>query len=109
MANQNQIVRNIKLDSASLEAAMGALQGVEGIDALEQVGPQRLRITYDVTRTGWGALLEKLKAADAEPAGGLFARWRNDWRDFQEQNMRDNLRHQPACCSKPPAGAGRKD
>lgn len=108
MTSEVQMVRSIKLDATAMQSASDVLQGIEGVDAVEQTAPQKLRITYDVTRTGWSALLEQLKGVGAYNQSGVLARWRDGWRDFAEQNMRDNLRHQPACCSKPPVGAGRK-
>ncbi len=108
MSSETQIVRSIKLDAAAVQSASDALQGIEGVDAVEQATPQKLRVTYDVTKTGWGALCEQLKSVGAYTQGGMLARWRDGWRDFEEQNMRDNLHHLPACCSKPPIGAGRK-
>lgn len=108
MTSETQMVRSIKLDTAAMQSASETLRVIEGVDAVEQTAPQKLRVTYDVTRTGWIALCEQLKSIGAYSQSGMMARWRDGWRDFQEQNMRDNLRYQPACCSKPPVGAGRK-
>lgn len=108
MTGETQMVRSIRLDAAAMQSASEALQGIDGVDAVEQTAPHKLRVTYDVTRTGWIALCERLKAAGAYGQSGMLARWRDGWRDFEEQNMRENLRHQPACCSKPPVGAGRR-
>jgi len=108
MVNATQVVRSIRLGAAVVEAASDALRRMEGVDAVEVATPRKLRVTYDVTRTGWGALCEQLKSVGAYEPSRLRGRWRDGWREFQEQNMRDNLSHRPACCSKPPAGAGRR-
>jgi hypothetical protein len=108
MTSETRMVRTIKLDTTSLQPVVELLQGLEGVDVVEQTAPQKLRITYNFSRIGWGTLCEQMKSIGAYKQSGMLNRWRDGWRDFKEQNMRDNLRHQPACCSKPPVGAGRK-
>jgi len=102
------MVRTIKLDTTSLQPTVEFLRGLEGVDVVEQTAPRRLRITYHFNRIGWGTLCEHMKSSGAYQQGGMLSRLRDGWRDFMEENMRDNLRHQPACCSKPPVGAGRR-
>jgi hypothetical protein len=108
MASESQMVRTIKLDTTNLQPAVELLQGLEGVEVVEQSAPQKLRVTYNISKTGWGTLCEHIKSIGAYKQSGMLNRWRDVWREFTEQNMRDNLSHQPACCSKPPAGAGRK-
>lgn len=104
MANANQMVVKLKVNVDTLQVAGEVLREINGVDKVEQLTPQRLRITYDVNQTGWAVLCERLQEAGVYAQTGLLARWRDNWREFIEQNMRDNLRHTPACCSKPPAG-----
>lgn len=106
MAKANQMVVKLTLTAETLPVASEALRELPGVDKVEQMTPQRLRITYDVTHTDWATLRERLQAVSAYSQTGLLARWRDGWRELLEQNMRDNLRHKPACCSKAPAGGG---
>jgi hypothetical protein len=106
MANANQMVVKLKISAETSQVAGEALRQIKGVGKVEQITPHRLRITYDVNQTGWAMLRERLQETGAYAQAGLLARWRDGWREIIEQNMRDNLRHTPACCSKPPAGAG---
>jgi hypothetical protein len=106
MTNANQFVVKLKVTAETSKIASETLREIKGVDKVELITPQRLRITYDVNHTGWATLRERLQAVGAYPQSGLLVRWRDGWREFIEQNMRDNLRHTPACCSKPPVGGG---
>lgn len=106
MVNPNQNVLKIKLTDSISKSMSAALNDIDGVDKLELIPPQYLRITYDVTKTTWMALREQLQSQGVYSHTGILMRWRDGWRDFLEQNMRDNLQHKPACCSKPPAGGG---
>jgi len=102
------MVLKVAVAAGMLPAAVEVLRQAEGVETVEPTGPRRLRLTYDVSRTGWSTLREDLRGIGAYSPTGLLARWRNAWREFREQNVRENLRHTPACCSKPPPGAGRR-
>ncbi len=102
---QQQVVRTLELadESASLRASE-LLRGLNGISKVE-VEKQQLHITYDITRTNWSVICAALMNAGLYSRKGFIARWRDSWRDQLDQNMRDNLTHKAACCSKPPPGA----
>ncbi|MBI1425117.1 MAG: hypothetical protein GC149_16845 [Gammaproteobacteria bacterium] len=106
MANANQMVVKLKITADSSQAIGEVLSEIKGVVKVEQMTPQRLRITYDVNQTGWAMLRGRLQKAGVDTQKSLFTRWRDNWREFIEQNMRDNLRHTPACCSKVPVGGG---
>lgn len=106
MANENQMVVKVKVNVDQSQAAGAALHEIKGVDKVELMAPQRLRITYDVNLTNWSELRACLQSLGAYAQTGLLAHWRDSWREFIEQNMRANLHHRPACCSKPPVGAG---
>lgn len=106
MANPNQKVVKMKVSSGQMQVVIESLQEIDGVDKLEQLTPARLRITYDVNQTGWAKLRERLQSIGAYSQAGVFVRWRDGVREMLEQNMRYNLNHKAACCSKPPAGGG---
>jgi len=93
-------------DSVLRERAVELMRGTEGVDVVE-IGGEQLSISYDFSHTSWSKLCEALTQAGVYQPSGTFARWRDSWREFQDQNMRENLGHRAACCSKPPPGAGR--
>jgi len=102
-----QVVRRLKIaDNSQREHARELLRDIEGVEVIESDGEQ-LRIGYDFSHTSWSKLCETLLQAGVYQPSGTFARWRDSWREFQDQNMRENLGHRAACCSKPPPGAGR--
>jgi hypothetical protein len=106
--NQPQVVRSLQISDDSVRQRAGEIiRALEGVEAVEAVG-QELRISYDFSHTSWAKVCEALKSAGLYAPRGVFTRWRDSWREFQDQNMRENLGHRAACCSKPPPGAGRR-
>lgn len=106
MAKVNQMTVKLKLTGEMADKAIKALSDFPGVDKVERKSPQKLRIIYDVTHTDWATLRERLQGVGAHTQTSMLSSWRDAWREFLEQNMRDNLRHKPACCSKAPAGGG---
>ncbi len=108
MANAIQMEVKIKVTAEMLSLALETLRAINGVDDVERVSDEQLHIIYDVNQTRWLALRDQLQAVGAYNKSGRFARWRDRLRDFKEQNVRDNMKHRPACCSKPPTGAGHR-
>lgn len=104
MTNENQFVMKLKVTAGMSNLVGEILREIDGVDGIEQLTPECLRITYDINQTSWAKLRERLQTKGAYSNTGLFSRWRDGWREFVEQNTRDNLSHKPACCSKPPSG-----
>lgn len=105
----HHVVRGLRLDSAPLlQRGSETVRAIEGVVSVAAEGPQRLRITYDFTRLTWLTLCDRLKRAGLYTPKRWWMRWRDAWRDQLDHNRRENLRHQAACCSKPPPGAGRR-
>lgn len=110
MANANQMIVKVRTrgNPNAMPRVIDKLRNMEGIDDLVYQDNQQLRITYDVTRTGWNQIRHLLHTGGIYSEHGMLARLREGFRNFKEQNIRDNLNYKPACCSKPPAGAGRR-
>lgn len=105
----HQVVRTLKLaDSSAHQHASEIVRTIEGVRSVNAQGTRRLRITYDFTQLSWMKLCDTLTKAGLYTAKGFIGRWRDSWRDLVDHNMRENLSHRAACCSKPPPGAGRK-
>lgn len=108
MANPNQLVIKIKVSAGQSPNVIDALERMDGVDRVESLSSQRLRLIYDVTRVNWQTISAELSKIGISTGEGWLGRWRNSWRAFIEENTRENLNYKPACCSKPPAGAGMK-
>jgi len=103
-----QVVRTLKLaDSLAQQRASEIVRTIEGVRLVNAQGTRRLRISYDFTKLSWTMLCDTLVKAGLYSQGPI-TRWRDSWLDLLDHNMRENLEHKAACCSKPPPGAGRK-
>lgn len=72
------------------------------------VGHGSVRVRYDVRQLNFAAVQDLLAQAGAPGPQGIWQRWRAEWYVNLDSNMRDNARHQSACCSRPPPGSGRR-
>lgn len=81
---------------------LSALPGVMAVNR-DKLKP-RLWVTYDIRHLNYLQLCQSISDAGGKLATGRWSRWQRDWYNFQDQNLRDNLNHRPACCSKPPPG-----
>ena len=96
------------VDAPALGNAIEALGRLDGVLAAEPLGQHSgVRLTYDVRRLNAAQVLEQLRALGVRPGSGLWQRWRMSWAMMVDRNIRDNAAHHPACCSKPPPGAGK--
>jgi len=108
MTDENQMAIKVKFQAESLTVACEVLCDIDGVIAIEYNDDVHMTIIYDVTRTRWKTLRDRLRGLGVYQQNGIIARWRDVLHDYQEQNMRDNLGYKPACCSKPPVGSGRR-
>ncbi len=105
----HQVERTLKLSDSSTQQRAGEIvRAIEGVQSVKAQGEQQLLITYDYTRISWATLCDALTGSGVYTPRGVWTRWRDSWRDLVDHNMRDNLSHRAACCSKPPPGAGKR-
>ncbi len=104
---QNHIHHTIRLTQSPSRTSLQRLSGVEGLLGAARHGAYRLELVYDLSRLCWSEVVPHLEQVGIRRKQGLWQRWRDGLRDLQDQNLRDNLKHTPACCSRPPVGAGR--
>jgi hypothetical protein len=99
----------VERDSAeALDAAIGQLLEQPGMTSAELLDkPPGVRVRYDTRELDAVAVLHLLSDLGIRPATGLWQRWRSAWLAMLDGNIKDNAAHRPACCSKPPPGAGR--
>lgn len=85
-----------------LASGLTAIPGVFSV-SLEH-HKTRLWVTYDIRHLTYLQLCQSIRDAGGVLASGRWYRWQRHWYSFQNQNLRDNFNHQPACCSRPPNG-----
>ncbi len=99
----------VALAPEALERLLQQLRAVPGVLAAEpDGGTDRVRVNYDLTRLDYHGVLAAVHAGGGVPAGGRWQRLRGGLFQFLDENARANLQNRPACCSKPPPGAGRR-
>lgn len=62
----------------------------------------KLKITYDVSKTSINLVITILKKNSIEIRTDLLTRFKIGWFKFLDQNIHDNANHKPHCCNKPP-------
>lgn len=87
---------------AELEAKLGEMPGVDRISL--QADPMLLRVTYDASMTDMDSLLKLLAEAGVSPHKSWWTQYKLNWDRQIDRNIKDNAKHQPHCCSKPPPG-----
>ena len=88
------------VELAKLE--VGSIRGVDMEDLSVKSG--RLSVSYDASVTSISAILEILESHDIKPACDWWSRVKLSWDKQIDQNVRDNAKHVPHWCSKPPPG-----
>ncbi|HEY7866475.1 MAG TPA: cation transporter [Psychromonas sp.] len=64
-----------------------------------------LHIAYDVTHINLDAIKLLLAKHGAAFSEGWWNHLKEGYYKFVDQNMLDNIKHKPACCSRPPPGS----
>lgn len=81
-----------------------AKQGI--LDVVPDTVQRSVRVRYDVRHVDFAGVQAMLNQAGAALPEGLWQRLRTEWLVNLDNNLRDNASSHPACCSRPPAGAG---
>ena len=108
--DQTTLKRTIRVDSLAPESAedLELLRSHEGVVSVSwNASRTALTVTYDALETSYGELTHWLGSRGWALNQGCWARWRASVYRFVDVNVRDHSRHSPACCNKPPPGAGR--
>lgn len=102
------VKRKVKLTGLAnqeLVALTTEIESLKGIDQIEfDVERGLMKASYDASITNIDIILETLKQHSIEPSKGWWNRYKLDWDRQIDQNVRENAKHEPHCCSKPPAG-----
>ena len=81
-----------------------AKQGI--LDVVPDTVQRSVRVRYDLRHVDFAGVQAMLNQAGAALPEGLWQRLRTEWLVNLDNNLRDNASSHPACCSRPPAGAG---
>ena len=110
--SSTQVSRVFRLDQTNTATPSAVRQYLEpqpSVIAVEETAkPDSVRVTYDVLRVDAKAVADLLVAAGATLRVSRWQKIRIAWFAQLDGNQRDNARHHPACCSKPPPTAGRR-
>jgi hypothetical protein len=102
------VKRKLKLTGMtqqSVELAKLEVESIRGVDRVNlSVKSGRLSVSYDASITSIIAILDMLQTQGIEPASDWWNRLKISWDKQIDQNVRDNAKHVPHCCSKPPTG-----
>ena len=94
-------------DALALPDFVSYLTAKQGIlDVVPDTVQRSVRVRYDVRHVDFAGVQAMLNQAGAASPQGLWQRLRTEWLVNLDNNLRDNASSHPACCSRPPAGAG---
>lgn len=92
------------LDEAQAKRAIEVIRALDGVGVVTATGGRRirLRVTYDASRIGFGALRKALQGAGLSPATGSWSRLRSAWFNYLDTNAQANAGTSGgSCCSNP--------
>lgn len=98
------VPQNQTLDQGidKITAAVGVIRAEANSDRT------KLKVTYDVREANAEAIQRSIEMAELSAPGSWWRRIRVAWLSSLDDNCRDNAAHRPACCSRPPRGAGKR-
>lgn len=89
-------------NTAEIKPLINEIVGVDSIHL--QVESMLMRVSYDASLTDMETLLKILSNHEVFPHSGWWTQYKLKWDRQVDLNIRDNAKHQPHCCSKPPPG-----
>ena len=97
------------LDQTSIAPALAKLDALLGMQQLTLLEKQSaLVLKYDASKIDLDQILEMLSTFNITPKSGWWASRKLSHYRFINQNVRDNSKHVPVCCSKPPPEVSRR-
>ena len=108
----NLVVRNLELivaDSSTMAAAIADLDQTYGMDSVSfDDGTQVLNVAYDASHTGIDCVEEILAKHGIDVSHDWWTRVKKGHYRFVDQNVKDNVSHEPWSCHKAPPRGGRR-
>ena len=105
----NLVIRKLQLKGLTefnREKIISEIDQAVGVDSVNiDIKDGLLHIAYDVTNINLDAIKLLLRKHGAAFSEGWWNHLKEGYYKFVDQNMRDNFKHKPACCSRPPPGS----
>jgi len=92
-----------EFNRAKIISEIGQAVGVDNLTLDIKNG--LLHIAYDVTQINIDAIKLVVCKHDAEFSESWWNHLKESYYKFVDQNMLDNIKHKPSCCSRPPPGS----
>lgn len=100
------VKRHLALESLDAEKAAAIAQEIEpliGVDSLTlDPDSRRLDIAYDASVLQLEQIEEIVRRHGSDLDHGWWTRFKEGWYRYTDQNIQDNAKHEPFCCSKVP-------
>ena len=91
------------LSQQNVEQARYKIENTRGIDSIElRVDISMMSVSYDASITSISSIFDLLQSESIEPAPDWWNQLKLSWDKQIDQNVRDNAKHVPHCCNKPP-------
>jgi len=103
----NLVKRRLKLVTPNRASAASAVAEIDEIYGLDDVSYEeessQLSLAYDASRTCIQCIEDILVKYDVRIADGWWNHFKEEYYQFVDQNIQDNVKHKPFSCHKLPA------
>lgn len=102
------VSRKVKLtgltssNAAKIESEFNETIGVDSFCL--RIESMYMKVSYDASLTDMDSLLKTLGIYNVFPYSGWWTRYKLKWDRQVDLNIKNNVKHQPHCCNKPPQG-----
>ncbi|PKH02105.1 hypothetical protein CXF72_13390 [Psychromonas sp. MB-3u-54] len=105
----NLVIRKLQLKGLTefnLAKIISEIDQTVGIESVTlDIKDGLLHIAYDVTHINLDAIKLVVVKHGAAFSEGWWNHFKEGYYNFVDQNMKDNIKHKPSCCSRPPPGS----
>lgn len=104
----NLVVRHLRLEPIEqirLQEAIAEIENIYGLDAISfDEKSNVLNLAYDASRVCLDGIESLLKLHDVEVSHDWWTHFKEGYYKFVDQNVKDNVNHEPLSCHKRPPG-----
>ncbi len=104
----NLVVRHLRLEPIEqirLQEAIAEIENIYGLDAISfDEKSHVLNLDYDASRVCLDGIESVLKQHDVEVSHDWWTHFKEGYYKFVDQNVKDNVSHEPLSCHKRPPG-----
>ncbi|TCK02345.1 heavy-metal-associated domain-containing protein [Marinobacterium mangrovicola] len=91
------------LDAGKAAAIAEEIEPLRGVDSVRlDPDSQRLDIAYDASVLQLDQIEAIVRSHGSDLDQGWWTRFKEGWYRYTDQNIKDNAKHEPFCCSKVP-------